>query len=183
MLTVNVTGHRQIVPAGHMGPRWPDQSEEVKDHHQKVMWRVAEILGYWQEHNGLETCISGMALGADTLFAKAVIRMKRMGWPVKLIAAVPFAGQESRWNAGAKAEFHRILQEADQTVTVSEGSYAPWKMQVRNEWMVNHSDFVLAIWEGTQKGGTWNCIKYATSKGKQVWHLDPQTLECKLMEG
>jgi uncharacterized phage-like protein YoqJ len=55
-------------------------------------------------------------------------------------------------------------------------------MQIRNEWMVDNSHFTLAIWNGIQKGGTWNCIQYARKQGKTVWHLHPQTLECKLLE-
>ena len=35
-------------------------------------------------------------------------------------------------------------------------------MQKRNEFMVDKADMVLAIWNGNQKGGTWNTIKYAT---------------------
>lgn len=182
MLAVNVTGHRQIVPAGEYGSPWPDANKNVASHHQTVMGRVAEILSFWHEKNNLIHCISGMALGADTIFAEAVVHMKNLGWPVQLIAAVPFKGQESRWNAKSQAKYHEILRQADQIKVVCDGGYSPAKMQIRNEWMVNNSHFTLAIWSGTQKGGTWNCIQYARRMGKVVWHLHPQTLECKILE-
>jgi uncharacterized phage-like protein YoqJ len=95
---------------------------------------------------------------------------------------VPFAGQESRWNAKSQTLFHEILKQCDVVKVVCEGGYAPYKMQIRNEWMVDNSHFTLAIWNGIQKGGTWNCIQYARKQGKTVWHLHPQTLECKLLE-
>ena len=41
-------------------------------------------------------------------------------------------------------------------------------MLVRNDYMVDHSDLVLAIWNGEQSGGTWHTIQYAKTKGKQV---------------
>ena len=41
-------------------------------------------------------------------------------------------------------------------------------MLVRNDYMVDHSDLVLAIWNGEQSGGTWHTIQYAKAKGKQV---------------
>ena len=41
-------------------------------------------------------------------------------------------------------------------------------MLVRNDYMVDHSDLVLAIWNGEQSGGTWHTIEYAKAKGKQV---------------
>lgn len=37
-------------------------------------------------------------------------------------------------------------------------------MQSRNEWMVNRSNIVIALWDGSEKGGTYNCLKYAKSK-------------------
>lgn len=182
MLAVNVTGHRQIIPAGEVGSPWPDSNHSVAAHHQLVMGRVAEILTFWHENNDLTTCISGMALGADTIFAEAVVHMKGLGYPMELIAAVPFQGQESRWNAKSQAKFHAILNRADMVKVVSEGGYSPAKMQIRNEWMVDNAHFTLAIWDGRKKGGTWNCIRYSLKQGKPVWHLHPQTLECKLLE-
>jgi uncharacterized phage-like protein YoqJ len=33
-------------------------------------------------------------------------------------------------------------------------------MQVRNEWMVDHCNDLLAVWDGSD-GGTGNCVRYA----------------------
>ncbi len=182
MLAVNVTGHRQILPANHQGGLWPDSDPAVAAHHRLVMGRIAQILAFWHEKNNLMQCISGMALGADTIFAEAVIHMKALDWPIQLIAAVPFAGQESRWNGSAKAKFHAILSQADVVKVVSPGGYSAHKMQTRNQWMVDNSHFTLAVWNGVQKGGTWNCIQYARQQGKVIWHLHPETLECQILE-
>lgn len=47
-------------------------------------------------------------------------------------------------------------------------------MLVRNRYMVDHSDTVLAIWNGEESGGTWQTIKYARSKNKKIdiIHID-----------
>ena len=59
---------------------------------------------------------------------------------------------------------------------VSPGEYAAFKMQVRNEWMVDQlnpaTDLLLAAWDGSP-GGTGNCVKYATGKGVGINRLDP----------
>ena len=39
-------------------------------------------------------------------------------------------------------------------------------MQKRNEYMVTHSDFVLIVWNGKEKGGTYNTLKYTQKKKK-----------------
>lgn len=72
------------------------------------------------------------------------------------------------------------LTKAEEIVYVSIGKYAAWKMQKRNEWMVNNCDILLAIWDGTN-GGTKNCIDYAISKGMtfengKIIRLDPSKI-------
>ena len=42
--------------------------------------------------------------------------------------------------------------------------------QVRNEWMVNHSNLVIAVFNG-QKSGTKNTVDYAARKGISIWNV------------
>jgi uncharacterized phage-like protein YoqJ len=109
--------------------------------------------------------ITGMAQGWD----------QALGWAaydlgIPFIAAVPFAGQESAWPSVSQGYYNDLLKLASQVHIVSEGGYAPWKMQVRNEWMVDRCDTVLALWDGSS-GGTGNCIKYAEKVGKPIVNL------------
>jgi uncharacterized phage-like protein YoqJ len=99
--------------------------------------------------------ISGMALGVDQDFAYVCTTLG-----ILFTAALPFVGQESRWPAHSQKFYDWLLERADDVVVVSPGDYAPWKMQRRNEWMVNHCDILLAVWDGSD-GGTGNCVKYA----------------------
>ena len=43
--------------------------------------------------------------------------------------------------------------------------------------MVDRSDLVFAIWNGKEEGGTWDTIKYARSKGKEIRYLMLDTLD------
>lgn len=112
-----------------------------------------------------EKAISGMALGWDTAFAEAAIILR-----IPLIAAVPFPGQERMWPQPSQATFQFILSQAAEVVEVSPGPYETWKMQVRNKWMVNHSDKVCALYDGST-GGTANCLAYAHSIGRPIDNL------------
>jgi uncharacterized phage-like protein YoqJ len=49
-------------------------------------------------------------------------------------------------------------------------------MQVRNQWMVDHAMVVMAVWDGKQSGGTWNCIQYARQRHRWMVQLHPQKL-------
>jgi uncharacterized phage-like protein YoqJ len=109
-----------------------------------------------------EKVISGMALGWDTALAEATLNLN-----IYLCAAIPFAGQENMWPKDSQTKYKEILSRATYVKEVCDKGYAPYKMQIRNEWMVDNSDLVLAMWNGT-KGGTYNCIQYAKKKNKQI---------------
>jgi len=46
------------------------------------------------------------------------------------------------------------------------------KLQKRNEWMVDNSDAVIAVWDGTP-GGPGNTVDYARKFGRSVLVIDP----------
>lgn len=118
--------------------------------------------------------ISGMALGVDTIAAYIAIVMKIKGLPVTLEAAVPCSGQEKLWPQESKDRYYDILKKAD-IVTVLAEKYSAAAMQRRNEYMVDHSDLVIAVWDGTP-GGTGNCVRYARSKGKRIIIINPRDI-------
>jgi len=109
--------------------------------------------------------ISGMALGWDTALALAAIELG-----IPLTAAIPFEGQECKWRPEQQEQFRAILALATTVAIVSPGGYAVWKMQTRNEWMVDRATGVLALWNGTG-GGTGNCIEYARTRQVEIVNL------------
>ena len=46
--------------------------------------------------------------------------------------------------------------------------------------MVDHADFVLAVWDGSPSG-TGMTTTYARSSGKTVWTIDPNTLSVSVI--
>lgn len=109
--------------------------------------------------------ISGMALGWDQAWAHAGINLG-----VRVHAAIPFLGQESQWPQKSQEHFKWLFYRCAGQVIVCDGAYAPYKMQVRNEWMVNHSNRIAALWNGTS-GGTANCVNFAEKVGKPIDNL------------
>jgi uncharacterized phage-like protein YoqJ len=127
--------------------------------------KLARIAELFLTENRPDVVIIGMALGWDQALAVAAIRL---GIPLK--AYVPFLGQESKWPKDSQQLYHLILEECQEVKVCSEGSYNPYKMQLRNEMMVNDCTNVLAMWDGTE-GGTANCIRYAKKVGKPITNL------------
>lgn len=106
--------------------------------------------------------ISGMALGWDQALATAAILNN-----IPFTAAIPFQGQQNAWPDKSRVIFSKLLEKASKQVVICKGNYAAWKMQKRNEWMVDNSDIVIALWDGSS-GGTANCISYANKIKKKV---------------
>jgi uncharacterized phage-like protein YoqJ len=120
--------------------------------------------------DGYRTFITGMARGVDIWAAEIVLARKADNPEIRLICALPHPDFEKRWSAAWQARFRAILQQADLVKTICpEFSMASY--QTRNEWMVDHSARVIAIYNGTS-GGTAKTIAYAEKHGVEVWRYD-----------
>ncbi len=107
-----------------------------------------------------------MALGWDQAVAAAAV-----AYNVPFIAAVPFEGQEGFWPQEAQVRYRRLIALAEHVEIVCE-KQGPFKksFQIRNEWMVDRADKMVALWDGSW-GGTFNCVRYAEKKGVPIDNL------------
>lgn len=116
---------------------------------------------------GYNYFISGGAIGVDLDFAEAVLRAKKRRKDIKLEIAVPCRNQALKWSVEDKERYYRVLESAN-TVTVLSEHYTRRCMQKRNEYMVDKSDYVIAVWNLRRSGGTYNTLTYAQKKGKKI---------------
>jgi len=146
------TGHRPNKLGGYSKPVFESLVSTAK------VWLQANLL------DG-DVVISGVALGWDQALAVAAIRLK-----IEVHAYVPCAGHSKQWPEESQRLYKRILQKCSEVRLIHPGDYIPACMQWRNEAMVDASDAVLALWDGSS-GGTGNCIKYAKKKKKDIINL------------
>lgn len=126
-------------------------------------------------NKGVHTFICGGALGVDTWAAEIVLELKKKYFWISLWIASPFPSQPSQWPIHALNRYEHILNKANKVIQVSNDPYSSYKMQLRNEWMVDNSEILIAVWDGS-KSGTMNCVKYAQSKHKEIIQLNPKEL-------
>ena len=48
-------------------------------------------------------------------------------------------------------------------------------MLERNRFLVDHSDILLAVYNGERRGGTAATVRYAQRSGREILILDPVT--------
>jgi uncharacterized phage-like protein YoqJ len=140
------------------------------------VWIRAQMKAYLQALQPTHT-ISGMAIGIDQDFVDVCIKLA-----IPFIAAIPFVGQERQWPALARDEYALMLHLAKEVVVVCEGSYERWKMQARNEYVCDHSDKLLAVFDGSQ-GGTANTVNYADRIGREKCRIDPNDFRTSFAAG
>jgi uncharacterized phage-like protein YoqJ len=120
-----------------------------------------------------KTMISGMALGVDTIFALLALELE-----IPLMAAIPCQGQDRMWRQESKDLYKSILDNPLTTVHfVDDGPYTAYKMILRDQWMVNKCDKLLAVWNGDTHGGTYQTVKYAKSMRKDIIRINPNDYE------
>ena len=78
---------------------------------------------------------------------------------LRLVAVIPFRGQESRFPAADRERFRRVLAAADHSVTLSP-SYHAGCYAVRNNYLVEHAALLVAWYDGSP-GGTHYTVRRA----------------------
>ena len=116
--------------------------------------------------DGYPPFITGMAYGVDIWAGQIVVRLRKSNPALHLIAAVPFRGLEDRWSSDWKRAYQELLEQADLVKTSCPG-YNVGAYQRRNEWMVDHSSRVIAVFNG-EPSGTKNTIDYAKAFGISI---------------
>lgn len=161
---VAFTGHRKLEGQYPPSPKWETVSQVVR-----------ELALSFVATNHTTHFASGGALGFDQVAASAIIRLKEQGFPVTLTFALPFPGFETRWPDHSQATLKNLCQRADKVVYVdNDPRYFPWKMNRRNEYMVDRAQTVIALmYPDVKRGGTLNAVKYAEKKGKDTMVINP----------
>jgi uncharacterized phage-like protein YoqJ len=154
-IIVGITGHRpnKINCEKLPNPTYIKICQEIEKH-------LLELKPY--------KVISGMALGVDSWFVNISLKLN-----IPFIAAIPFKGQETVWKDKDKKIYNKFLEKAEDIVIVSSGGYSKEKMQVRNEYIVDNCDVLIAVFNSELSGGTANCVKYAEEKKRKIIFINP----------
>ncbi len=116
--------------------------------------------------DGFSTFITGMARGIDIWAAQIVLNLKSQNADISLICAPPYEGFEKKWEISEQKLYHHILESADDVKFICK-HYSRSCFQIRNCYMVDNSNRIIAFYNG-EKGGTKNTIDYAVRRGVEV---------------
>ena len=121
--------------------------------------------------DGFVTFISGMARGVDIWAAELVLERRVFDVSLHLICALPYLGFEQTWSKDWQVRYRTILRQADLVKAINP-SFSRVVFQRRNEWMVDHSNRLIAVYNGSS-GGTRNTIAYAKREKLEIVICEP----------
>lgn len=126
---------------------------------------------------GATHVIHGCANGTDLIAAHEAFKLK-----IPYTAAKPWEkhygaiSKNSGFEGNDREVYKKMIRNANRVVnTTGEADYSPKLYQLRNQWIVDNSDMMLAVWDGSASG-TYNCVKYAMRQNKKLYKLDPSSL-------
>lgn len=175
MTSLSVTGHRHKKLGG----------SNMKN---PIMLKLKEALlrefEYYIVEKNVTDFYTGGALGADQAAFWCVEILKKKYPHIKNILAIPYAKfgtptysevhkKVISWTKIEMEWFQKMKLRADKIVYVDEvaeyqkdkktpiGEFSYAKLQIRNEYLVDNAKYLVSVWDGIAKGGTWNCLNYA----------------------
>lgn len=109
----------------------------------------------------------GMAVGWDMALAEATVEAQLPLW-----ACLPCnpKTQRERFDDENFQRHIDILSKASEITVCGTGTLAKFNYQMRNEFMVDNCNLLLAIFSG-KPSGTKNCIEYAKKVNRKVLNL------------
>ena len=127
-----------------------------------------EILDLAQK--GVDTFLTGGALGFDTLAAQEVLRMRAMGLPsLKLVLALPYMNQEASGASGTPRSTAPCCARPITWCTPARSTHRGCLFQ-RNRYLVDHSAYCVCYLL-QERTGTSYTAQYAREQGLEVRNL------------
>lgn len=148
------TGHRIIEKT-----KIDTVKEKVKEHIERI---IAE--------HGVDTFISGGAIGFDMIAANCVYEMKEKYPHIKLEIYIPCLDQSKRWTNINKYYYRMMLSKADNQKFISNEEYADGCMLKRNMEMIKDSSYCIAYCV-TPRTGTGVTVRMAKQENIEVVNI------------
>lgn len=153
-----VTGHRPM-----------DLTLEQVAFAKRALKGVAKQL---KRDHGMVEAISGMALGADTWWARIALKLE-----VDLAAYIPYVIQPDRWPKSDQDIWHTLRARSSRERIFGE-SFSIKYLFARNSGMISDCDLAIAVWDPSRNtGGTAAAVKEIRRKDKPMILIDLETLK------
>lgn len=165
-MRVALTGHRPQrlgLPDDETDEKWIPIQHWIID-------ELSNFIKICRDNNEPLDLYTGMASGSDIAFAITGVSMHYIN-SIKLHYILPYK------NYNSSHKYYKFLKlKASEWIELSDEFYKGCD-NVRDQYMVDHCDVLLAIWDGNKSGGVWSTIRKAQKAGKKIIYCPKEILE------
>lgn len=129
---------------------------------------------------GITTFYCGTADGIDLFAADIVRRMRAANPELRIICVKPFRDFGKKLNGSDRYLFNMVMMESAAVIELSD-HYYPDCFRVRNQYLVSHSDLLIAVM-GESRSGTGQTIRFAQRRKIPVHLIDVTAIEQHLSD-
>lgn len=159
---------------GHRPQSLPFRFDEQDKRCTRLKHLLQEEIERQIVEEGVTHFISGMAIGVDMYAAEIVLELKAKYPQITLESAIPCETQAVKWSSALRERYYMIASKCDKETLIQQ-RYTADCMHKRNRYMVDSSDTVIAVWNGTPSG-TGKTVKYAEEQKKTIVVINPETM-------
>lgn len=173
VVSIALTGHRPDKLAGY------NLNNPFYD---RLRVRLIRTIERALDNYPMVECHSGMALGADTVWAQAIVEcQEKYGRDrIRFIADIPDENQSSRWfNKADRDRWKELVDRADEVrkyAHLNVGKSYAYILNQRNIGMIKACDILIAIYNGDATGGTANGVRDGVRMGKFIMCVHPDSI-------
>lgn len=158
----NMVKNKTACFSGHRPTRLP-KGQALRRLEERLYEEIEEAI-----FDEFDTFLFGACYGFDLLAARQVLLHKRFK-NIRLVAIVPFEGQAEKWDEALRGEYHSILAQCDEVITLHK-NYRREYYLARNRYMVDRSALLICYYDGG-RGSTGQTVFYAKEKGLEIINL------------
>jgi uncharacterized phage-like protein YoqJ len=148
---------------------------ETDHQYDALKMRLRALIIQLIEQKNIRYFLSGMEPGIEIDAAEIVLSLKDTYPDLTLECVIPYETQAAVWPESLRNRYFSIISLCDKE-SMLQHQCTPDCMVKRNQYLVEHADLILAVWDG-QPSGTGQIVWYAQGRGKIVWTLHPVSLE------
>lgn len=157
-MKIALTGHRPErlgLPENVAAPEWEDIRNWIRS--QLIELKADQVY-------------VGMAAGSDMALGYVAAQLKQEGFPIKITCVLPCTGYGS-----TTPNYEFVYFRANEVVTM-EKKWMPDCDNKRDQYMADHCDVMLSIFDGHKKGGVWSTIKKTRRQEKRIYFCPAELL-------
>jgi len=155
--------------SGHRSERLPKYADDLEMLRVRLYEEIDKAVDY-----GIDTFIFGACYGFDLICAEMVLlrqKVIKQSDPkrIRLIAALPFEEQATKWNERDRELYFETLPKCDEVITIST-KFNMNCYRKRNRFMVDNSSRLISYYDGG-RSGTGYTVNYAKERGYEIINL------------